>query len=47
MGVRAGRPGPNNPLKCESERMTVPFEVYLDPERPVARFEVQGEEFVL
>lgn len=56
--VQAQLHGPKDPVRCEAvERrgkteyknpeMTVDFTVYLDPERKVAKFEVQDTEFIL
>jgi predicted AlkP superfamily phosphohydrolase/phosphomutase len=46
-GVAARLIGPENSFRTEGGSMTVGFEVFLDPEQPVARFLVQDQEFVL
>jgi len=39
--------GPDNSFRVAGGKMTVPFEVFLDPSQPVARFLVQDQEFIL
>jgi hypothetical protein len=45
--VRARIEGPDHPLKREPQKLVSEFTVYLDPDRPAAKFAVGSQEFVL
>ncbi|MFO7981652.1 MAG: alkaline phosphatase family protein [Candidatus Aminicenantes bacterium] len=45
--VQAKIPGPANPFKKDHPDSYVNFEVYIDPENPVAKIKVQDHEFIL
>ena len=45
--VEAQIPGPNNSFRRESPETLVDFKVFLDPENPVAKIVLQGQEFIL
>ncbi len=45
--VSAELMGPDNTFRTSGAKMTVPFEVFLDPEQPAAKFIVQDQDFVL
>jgi len=45
--VEAQIPGPNNSFRKESPETLADFKVFLDPENPVAKIVLQGQEFIL
>ena len=45
--VEAQLPGPDNSFRRESPETLVDFKVFLDPENPVAKIVIQGQEFIL
>ncbi len=45
--VEAQIPGPNNSFRRESPETVADFKVFLDPENPVAKIVLQGQEFIL
>jgi len=45
--VHAKIPGPANPFKKDHPDSYVDFQVYIDPENPVAKIKVQDQEFIL
>ena len=45
--VEAELPGPTNTFRTDAPEATIPFQVCLDPQDPVARIRIQDNEFVL
>lgn len=45
--IEAELHGPRNSFRRENPELTVPFKVWLDPERPLGKLDVQGTEFIL
>lgn len=45
--VRASLQGPKNPFETDGRVVELPFTVFIDPVNAVARFSVQGREFIL
>jgi len=45
--VEARLPGPTNTFLKEPEEAAVDFRVFIDPEKPVAKISIQGQEFIL
>jgi predicted AlkP superfamily phosphohydrolase/phosphomutase len=45
--VEAELPGPVNSLRTDRPDAVIPFQVFIDPQSPVAKIRIQGNEFVL